>query len=280
MSNSEENRYKLIIRSVTGIVFVVVALGALLGNRLEFTVAYGIFLSLVMYEYLVMTIGKGHNALKFTAIVAGLSFFVCAVFFDTGIMVSITSPVSAISLLALPVIALFSKNSEGLAYAWASLLYVALPFCCMVAMPAGTALVSVFILLWAGDVGAYCIGTLIGQGPRGHKLMPSVSPKKSWEGVFGGAVMAFIAGWILYSTGMMFDNNDVPVYAAMIYVPLIFAAGVVGDLVESQLKRRFGVKDSGTMLPGHGGFLDRFDSALLAIPVASGIYTVIHFLQL
>lgn len=277
MGNSEENRYKLIIRSFTGLVFVSVVLTALLSGRLEFSFVYGVFLVLVMYEYLVMTVGKGHNALKYIAIAAGLSFFVFSVYAGTSDIAGyIALGTAALSLIALPVIALFSKNGEGLAYAWASLLYAALPFCLMgAAMPASTALLSVFVLLWAGDVGAYCIGTLLGQGPRGHKLMPSVSPKKSWEGVAGGALTAFVAGWILYSKGLMFDHMEVPVYAAMIYVPVIFAAGVVGDLVESQLKRRFGVKDSGTMLPGHGGYLDRFDSALLAIPVASVIYKII-----
>lgn len=134
-------------------------------------------------------------------------------------------------------------------------------------------LLSLFIIMWAGDVGAYCIGTLFGQGPHGHKLAPKISPKKSWEGVIGGMLFAIAAAFVLKRAGWFncftIEGSQTGTIAAYVLFAIIFyAAAICGDLLESVLKRRAGVKDSGHIMPGHGGFLDRFDSFLTAIPVA------------
>lgn len=134
---------------------------------------------------------------------------------------------------------------------------------------------GLFIFLWASDSGAYCIGSVFGK----HRLFPRISPKKSWEGSIGGAVTAVVASQILatfyniadYSisnaSGCELTNRFM--WAGYAVVVVIF--GTWGDLVESLLKRKLGIKDSGNILPGHGGMLDRFDSSLLAIP-ASVVY--------
>lgn len=133
-------------------------------------------------------------------------------------------------------------------------------------------LMSLFIIMWAGDVGAYCIGTLFGQGPHGHKLAPKISPKKSWEGVIGGMVFAIAATFVLNSIGwfdsIRISNTTVRIICYVLFAIIFYAAAICGDLLESVIKRRAGVKDSGHIMPGHGGFLDRFDSFLTAIPVA------------
>ena len=116
---------------------------------------------------------------------------------------------------------------------------------------------SFFIMLWCNDTFAYVFGRLLGK----NKLAPSISPGKTWEGFIGGAVMAILAGYLI-SNYYYHNNMHLIVLAAIVVV-----FGTLGDLMESKLKRMSGVKDSGTILPGHGGVLDRFDGALLAAPL-------------
>lgn len=115
-----------------------------------------------------------------------------------------------------------------------------------------------FILLWINDTGAYLTGRAIGR----TKLAPSISPGKTVEGFFGGVALAFAAAWLLSDFTALLDRTD---WLVMAGVVAVFSNS--GDLVESALKRRCGVKDSGTILPGHGGILDRFDGVLLSVPV-------------
>lgn len=118
--------------------------------------------------------------------------------------------------------------------------------------------IGFFILIWANDTGAYLTGVSIGR----HKLLERISPKKTWEGLIGGLVLAAIAGWLL--SGWL----GITTTAGWIITALVTGiVGTLGDFAESMLKRSTGVKDSGSILPGHGGFLDRFDSTILAFPI-------------
>lgn len=123
-------------------------------------------------------------------------------------------------------------------------------------------------LIWANDVGAYLVGSLIGR----HKMAPRISPKKSWEGFAGGLIMAFVGGLVWY---WVFWSRLPELPAQYLFVDVWFWAvlgvvagvgAVLGDLLESAFKRRIGVKDSGKLIPGHGGLLDRFDALLMASP--------------
>ncbi|MBT8196211.1 MAG: CDP-archaeol synthase [Bacteroidia bacterium] len=114
-----------------------------------------------------------------------------------------------------------------------------------------------FIILWASDTGAYLVGTAIGK----HKLAPKISPKKSIEGLAGGLLTALLAAFIFSKFYTILRLQDWLIVSMVIAIP-----GVFGDLLESYLKRKANVKDSGNLLPGHGGFLDRFDALLLAAP--------------
>ena len=125
---------------------------------------------------------------------------------------------------------------------------------------------AIFVFLWASDTGAYCVGSLIGK----HPLFKRISPNKSWEGSVGGAVLAI-------GISMIFAHYDTSLYstlqwAGMALVVVVF--GTWGDLVESLMKRQLGIKDSGNILPGHGGMLDRFDSSLIAIPAVALYLTI------
>jgi phosphatidate cytidylyltransferase len=123
--------------------------------------------------------------------------------------------------------------------------------------------------VWASDVGAYLFGITLGQ-KYGNKLFPSISPKKSWIGFWGGVFTAVVVAVLLQKFGIL----NFSMFHSMILAVLINVASVYGDLIESQWKRHYNVKDSGNLIPGHGGLLDRFDSALVAIPVGV-IYLVV-----
>lgn len=118
-------------------------------------------------------------------------------------------------------------------------------------------ILGILLILWASDTGAYFAGTYLGK----NKLFRRISPKKTWEGFAGGAALALI-----FAYGMSRYTNSLSVTAWLLVGVIIIVAGVFGDLVESQLKRSIEIKDSGNVLPGHGGFLDRFDGLLITAP--------------
>ncbi len=155
-------------------------------------------------------------------------------------------------------------------------LYVAFPVCCslFLAFPGGEftwkLLLGLFIMIWCCDVGAYCFGMALGQRTGSRKLFPALSPKKSWAGAVGGTVCTLFAGGVV---AYLFDT---PVSLAhwMVIAFLVSTVGVFGDLFESLLKRHAGIKDSGNVIPGHGGMLDRYDDILLLFP------TIVMYLKI
>jgi len=169
---------------------------------------------------------------------------------------------------------LYLKQSNPIhnwAYSMMSQLYIALPFALLNVLAYHTDLsqssvqynpiipLAVFIFIWVNDTGAYCVGITCGK----HRLYERISPKKSWEGSIGGGIIAIIA-----SVVMAHFYPFMSLYAWMGFALVVVVFGTWGDLVESLFKRQLGIKDSGSILPGHGGWLDRFDSALMAIPAA------------
>ena len=151
--------------------------------------------------------------------------------------------------------------------------YIAVPMSLLVALEAGTAasytgwlVLFYVILIWINDVGAYLVGMSIGK----HRLFERLSPKKSWEGFFGGLVLTVLASVFLGPrlTGM----QNTPLWVWIIFGVVLTLSAVAGDLFESMLKREAGVKDSGNGIPGHGGFLDRFDAMFISLPF---VYTIL-----
>jgi phosphatidate cytidylyltransferase len=131
-------------------------------------------------------------------------------------------------------------------------------------------LLGILILVWINDTGAYIIGITMGR----HRLMERISPKKSWEGAAGGAVLTLLAAWWMPRLMGMEDRSD------WIVISLIVSVfGVLGDLTESLFKRNAGLKDSGSIIPGHGGILDRIDSILFVMPL-SLVYLLLSKLQI
>lgn len=175
-------------------------------------------------------------------------------------------------LLAVPVLFLafilemYRKKEQpftNIAFTMLGVMYVAVPFALLHLLGflkgaySWQPILGLMLLLWASDTGAYIAGKNFGK----HKLFQRISPGKTWEGWAGGVMLTLAVGY-----GLSLYFNDLALYQWLGMAVIISVFGVLGDLVESLLKRDLGVKDSGTLLPGHGGILDRFDSLLMAIP--------------
>lgn len=282
-----------IIRTLSGAAFIALVIVSILYGPVTFAVVFGCIMVIATLEYLKITMsgvdsGKTLLVRAFT-IVAAISMFV-----NTFLVVAYGADPLYLLFIVLPVIGIFISNMyvksfnvhnfeevegkkvrtpngyEVFPFAVTSLFYVALPFSLMslvlfdkTGVYNGNILLSMMILLWCTDVGAYLLGSTLGQ-KLNHRLFLSISPKKSWEGFWGGMICSVAGALVLQATGLL----ELSKFDAVAVGVIICIFGVIGDLVESQLKRNFGVKDSGTIMPGHGGMLDRFDGALLAFPVA------------
>jgi len=183
--------------------------------------------------------------------------------------------VPAISLIFLTV--LFKKSAnpfQELALTFFGHLYVSIPFVVLYMsafalnseMFNKDVLLGYFFLLWANDTGAYAAGSLMGR----HPLAPAISPKKTWEGSAGGVAVAVAVAFI---NGYLFQDLSLPFW--FVTGAIVVIMGTLGDLVKSVMKRSLGVKDSGTILPGHGGILDRFDSLIGSVPVFFTYLTIL-----
>lgn len=258
-------------RGISGTVFLVVMICGLLLNRYLFAAMLLFIMVSMMYEFYSMTMGHDFRKSKVLAILSGVTLFaslflVCA--FGKPVR---TIAVTIFPLLLLMSVSLFSEDREKFwkfSHMYTGFLYIAVPLACanMLVFDAnlefnGLPLLCFFILIWASDVGAFAFGITLGQ-KYGRKLCPSISPKKSWIGFWGGMLSAVLAALIMNRIGMM----TYPLVHCLLLAVVMHVAGVVGDLFESQWKRCYNLKDSGNIIPGHGGMLDRFDSALMAIP--------------
>ena len=272
----------LLIRSLSGLVFLAVMVAGLLVHPTLYALLMVLVTGMITIEYFRITVKKGHIFAQCAVIFGGWMLFTLF-----HLLMRFHIPAQWFLLMALPLAAVWISllyQKEEYAYQSAPwlfipLLYIALPFSLTNLLAfnhagifSGKLLLALFILLWVSDVGAYLFGMSFGQ-QNGHKLFPRLSPKKSWEGFFGGLITALIAGYILYLTHWL------PYHwiHGLILALILHVCGVWGDLAESQLKRHFGVKDSGKIMPGHGGLLDRFDGALMAFPVAIAYLKLIPF---
>ena len=260
-----------VTRSISGIVFLAVMIGAILAGRYWFLFLFLLLAEGMLEEFFKMTLGKTHKAIR------GMAMGIVCVAFALVALVTGPGALSAqyLALLPLMLVLLLAtmvfKHQEFKenAYILAGLLYIGLPMILsplVVSQPdgsySGILMLSFFILIWASDTGAYCFGMLFGQKLWPAKLCPTISPKKSWAGAVGGMVASLLAAWILCRVGWL----PYPPVHVLVMAALMNVLGVCGDLFESLWKRQFGLKDSGNLIPGHGGLLDRFDSALFAIP--------------
>ena len=271
-----------VTRTISGILFLAIVIGGLLIDKYLYAALITFMMVTMLYEFYRMTMGDRFPRTRALAIVLGCSAFL-SLFFTLAFQLDIRIVAfSAILLLVLMVSTLMVKDKADFklfAFLYTGLMYIAVPLTLSnfvvfdrAGQFDGRPMLAFFIIIWASDVGAYCVGMLLGKYSK--KLFPSVSPKKTWAGFWGGLVFAVLAGLILDWTGLW----TYPWIHAVILSVIMHVAGVYGDLFESQWKRVCEVKDSGNIIPGHGGMMDRFDSALFAIP-AGVIYLVLIGLQ-
>lgn len=268
-----------IVRTITGIIFVAAIVASFLRPE-AMVLLFSVVTGLTVWEFTGLVNGNANvNVNRFISTAAGVYFFYAMTYFCSdlygGSAKSVVFIPYLVTIIYLLVAELYLKQEDPIAdwaYTMLSQMYIALPFSLLnvlafTATPQGTVNfntllpLSVFVFLWINDTGAYCTGSLIGR----HKLFPRISPAKSWEGSIGGAVFVLAAAWAIsyWLDGVMLTTIE---WLGLGLVVVVF--GTWGDLVESLFKRTLGIKDSGNILPGHGGMLDRFDSALLAIPAA------------
>lgn len=280
------NWKNFIKRTLTGVLFVAVLVGGLLYSAATYTLLFALITGLAVWEFGTLINQSGRAVVNRPICgLGGVYLFLAVTGFSENMFGGEVFVPYLLILIYLLVAELYLRRPNPMnnwAYTMMSQLYVALPFALLsvlyfypVQVMQGGAFtvavtpvlpLSVFIFLWASDSGAYLVGSLIGK----HRLFERISPKKSWEGSIGGGVLALLAAWVLW---YFFPIVTLWQWMGMALVVVVF--GTWGDLVESLLKRQLGIKDSGNILPGHGGILDRFDSAMLAIPaVVVYLYTL------
>ena len=270
-----------IIRTLSGIVMVATLIGATLFSKLTFVL---LLLAITLggeWEFYRLAKKAGTSPQRFVGMLAGTMMIVAAAAALHEILaITAVLMVAFMILIPMPLIfELYRKSATPMAnvgITYAGVIYVALPMALLTFFPMmlgngewkpWSVILYIFII-WANDVFAYLFGITLGK----HRLFERISPKKSWEGFFGGILGAMAMGFV---AAKVLDAN----VAMWIGLALIAAiTGVFGDLVESLLKRSVDVKDSGSFIPGHGGWLDRFDALIFSVPFAFIYLVIVEFI--
>ena len=261
-----------ILRALSGIVYVGIIVGCIFWGAIPFSVMAALFGIIAVIEYEKISEGiqeRGIPALFLDAMgIVFLSFgwlwfpllgWICIYIFRL-------------------VLELYLKNENPircLAISLQSQIYIGLPLATMTFMGKYLGLhfvLAIFLMIWINDTGAFVVGSLFGK----HRLFERISPKKSWEGFFGGLGFNLLAGWLFAIGGGYFWDVKWNVITWLIFALVVTVFSTWGDLVESLMKRSLNIKDSGHIIPGHGGILDRIDSLLLVMPAAF-LYVVIYY---
>jgi phosphatidate cytidylyltransferase len=269
-----------VTRTLAGAVLVAVIIAATAWSPISFGILFMLISLLATQELMKLLTGKstylgGVSALLFLAIYAEH-----AMMFSER-MIVIVWVVYGMSLLAAMIGQLWNTKTnpvESWMHIAYSQIYVAVPFALinMIAFFRGqftpVLVLSMLVFIWVNDSFAYLTGSLFGR----HRMFERVSPKKSWEGFIGGNLFALVAAYLmsildqpLSNLLVGHDGASLELWQWLVFAQIVVVFGTLGDLVESLLKRTLGVKDSGSAIPGHGGWLDRFDSLIFAAPVVA-----------
>lgn len=264
----------IVKRSLTGTLLVAILVSSLLFHPIAFLIVFLLIEVLAMREFFVLSHFCRAQPQKYYGSIVGSYFFIAGYLwfqFDGGYFFSFLVVPLMVFIFVFELYRNLKRPIVNIASTFLGLVYIALPFTLMNGIVFfdgsfnGKRLLAVFILMWIYDSFAYLFGVWLGK----HRLFERISPKKSWEGFIGGTVSAVLAAVLLSKVMGVYALNS---YIIIALIVVVF--GTLGDLVESMIKRSIGIKDSGNILPGHGGILDRFDSILLAIPV---IFTYLYF---
>ena len=277
----------LLVRTLSGAVLLLVVVGALLWSKWSAGALFAVIMLGGLVEFYRLCRKKGVEPMSSVGVATSLAIFglAFAVFLQWGTPATdLTGRIVLGALLYMMLIVptafvceLWRKSPTpiaNIATTFMGIIYVALPMAMVLFIPqllvgewSGLAMLAFIGIIWVNDIFAYLVGVTLGK----HRLCERISPKKSWEGFFGGLIGA-VGASVLF--GHLFGGNLL-VWGGLGLVTAL--AGVAGDLVESLMKRDVGVKDSGAMMPGHGGFLDRFDALFLAVPFAFFYLMIVSF---
>ena len=268
-----------IVRTITSVFFVAAIVTSFL-NPKAMTLLFSLVTGMTIWEYCTLVNDRPYISInRFICTVSGVYLFLAMAGYNSGLTPSTVFIPYLVSIVYLMVAELYLKAKDPInnwAYTMLSQLYIALPLSLLNVLAFRSngydiqysylAPLAVFVFLWINDAGAYCVGSLLGR----HKLFPRISPGKSWEGSIGGGLLVVAAAVLVWYLTTQYGYNDLGLtaleWAGLGLVIVVF--GTWGDLIESLFKRTLGIKDSGNILPGHGGMLDRFDSTLMAVPAA------------
>lgn len=268
----------LLTRVITAVVLFLILLGAVSLGSQYLCGAMAIALAIVLYEWLSMTRMKKPVA----AVISAMCGLLAVAYAFTGLMPSgvwfvVLELVACVIWLGLMAVAFVARDrgfavTDNTSFVLAAIIVSATYFAMVWLTMVGDwpLMLSVFMLVWLADVCAYFAGRFFGK----HKMAPAISPKKTWEGALGAfvsVVLAALAAWVWLPHSMVFSSiliERAGFAAGILIVLLLVAISISGDLFESALKRHAGIKDSGKLLPGHGGFYDRLDAALAVFPCA------------
>jgi len=253
-------------RTLSGFFFVLIVIGSILLSPFSFAAVFSIITAWSVHEFHKLSNQQqGVQVLSFFGICGAVILFLTSFFYASGIIQYPGYSVYGLFVVVVLVIELFRKKENPLhnwAYFIMGQIMIALPFSLLsyilyIDTYNPLILIAVFATVWVNDTGAYIFGITFGK----HRMFERISPKKSWEGFIGGAITALASGYVF---SLLIP--EISLIHWLIFSELVVVFGTLGDLLESLMKRTVHVKDSGDVIPGHGGLLDRFDSLLLVSP--------------
>jgi len=290
-------------RTISGAVYIALLLTSILFSTESFIILFGLFLIITIYEFCSLV-----NLNKVFSILFGITLYSTILLIShynkqtTAFLnktfnsdLNLTTNIQQLDLVLLAVtivvsikciLFLFYDNIQSVSTSSKYLYllgYITLPFIFIVKISFGTndynpkIILGLFILIWTNDTFAYLVGKSMGK----HKLFERVSPKKTIEGFLGGAIFAAFAGFLISKLYIQpnpeFSNKSILIWTIIALIVSIF--GTIGDLIESKFKRIAGVKDSGAIMPGHGGILDRLDSVIFVAPIIFLFYQILYYVS-
>lgn len=269
-------------RALSGAVYIVLLLGCILYSKESFYLLFACFLAIASYEFL-----KINSLNKFVPTLFSLIIFTVLYYYNFNWIFDFS--ITLISLITLIYLVIFLFNKESFVFSTSIKYliyfgYITLPFVILSRIPFNSnilsndnyrpkIIISIFILIWVNDTFAYLIGKKFGK----NKLFPSISPKKTIEGLLGGMFFSIIATFFIIKFVLNAKFNLLKIWIPEAIIISLFST--LGDLIESKFKRIAGVKDSGNIMPGHGGVLDRLDSIIFVVPFIYLFYLILNYVS-
>jgi phosphatidate cytidylyltransferase len=256
-------------RSITGVVFVFLIVLSIHLGHLYFSALFFVVNIIALWEFFTLLEKKEIAANKYAGIVVGSFLFASNAIIALELLPRAILHINFLAIFMIFLLELYRKHQHpftNIAFTFFGVLYIAVPFSLLNYFPNPTLvgnsdymelLLGFFILVWVNETFAYIVGISIGK----HRLFERISPKKSWEGAIGGGVMSLVAAFVISHFYIQISLLDWLIISSIVVV-----FGTYGDLFESMFKRSIKAKDSGALLPGHGGVLDRFDGVFMAAP--------------